>query len=82
MRQVGELLDSRPGLHRGAVQSLGGAGGGAADRVAALAMALLSWADLSYVLPVTSVGYVLAALVGAVLAARADHRRRAGAGSG
>ena len=25
---------------------------------------LLSWADLSYVLPVTSVGYVLAALVG------------------
>src|SRR5690349_21257936 len=27
-------------------------------------MALLSWADLSYVLPVTSVGYVLVALVG------------------
>ncbi len=27
-------------------------------------MALLSWADLSYVLPVTAVGYVLAALVG------------------
>jgi len=27
-------------------------------------MALLSWADLSYVLPVTSIGYVLAALVG------------------
>jgi drug/metabolite transporter (DMT)-like permease len=27
-------------------------------------MALLSWADLSYVLPVTSSGYVLAALVG------------------
>ena len=27
-------------------------------------MTLLSWADLSYVLPVTSVGYVLAALVG------------------
>ena len=27
-------------------------------------MALLSWADLSYVLPVTSVGYVLAALAG------------------
>lgn len=27
-------------------------------------MALLSWADLSYVLPVTSTGYVLAALMG------------------
>jgi len=27
-------------------------------------MALLSWADLSYVLPVTSIGYVLAALCG------------------
>jgi uncharacterized membrane protein len=27
-------------------------------------MALLSWADLSYVLPVTSTGYVLAALLG------------------
>ena len=30
-------------------------------------MALLSWADLSYVLPVTSVGYVLVAIVGRVL---------------
>ena len=27
-------------------------------------MALLSWADLSYVLPVTSIGYVLAAVSG------------------
>lgn len=27
-------------------------------------MALLSWADLSYVLPVTSIGYVLTAVVG------------------
>jgi|SRR6266540_1678439 len=27
-------------------------------------MALMSWADLSYVLPITSVGYVLSALVG------------------
>ena|SRR6516164_4588529 len=27
-------------------------------------IALLSWADLSYVLPVTSVGYVLVALIG------------------
>ncbi|MBV9744059.1 MAG: EamA family transporter [Acidobacteriia bacterium] len=30
-------------------------------------MALLSWADLSYVLPVTSVGYVLVALAGRFL---------------
>lgn len=27
-------------------------------------MALLSWADLSYVLPVTSLGYVLSAVIG------------------
>jgi uncharacterized membrane protein len=27
-------------------------------------MALLSWADLSYVLPVTSIGYVMTALAG------------------
>ena len=30
-------------------------------------MTLLSWADLSYVLPVTSVGYVLVAVAGKVL---------------
>lgn len=30
-------------------------------------MALLSWADLSYVLPVTSIGYVLVALLGRML---------------
>jgi uncharacterized membrane protein len=30
-------------------------------------MALLSWADLSYVLPVTSIGYVLIALAGKFL---------------
>ena len=29
-------------------------------------MALLSWADLSYVVPVTSVGYVLVALMGRI----------------
>jgi len=32
-----------------------------------LRMALLSWADLSYVVPVTAVGYVLVAVVGKVL---------------
>jgi drug/metabolite transporter (DMT)-like permease len=30
-------------------------------------MALLSWADLSYVLPVTAIGYVLVALAGRLL---------------
>jgi drug/metabolite transporter (DMT)-like permease len=30
-------------------------------------MALLSWADLSYVLPVTSIGYVLVAVTGRLL---------------
>ena len=30
-------------------------------------MAMLSWADLSYVLPVTSVGYVVVALLGKVM---------------
>src|ERR1051325_12167076 len=29
-------------------------------------MALLSWADLTYVLPVTSIGYVVVALIGRV----------------
>ena len=29
-------------------------------------MALLSWADLSYVLPVTSIGYVIVALIGRI----------------
>ena len=39
-------------------------------------MALLSWADLSYVLPVTSVGYVLVALAGRSLLHETDHCRR------
>ena len=42
-------------------------------------MALLSWADLSYVLPVTSIGYVLVALVGWLfLAERIPAKRWAG----
>jgi drug/metabolite transporter (DMT)-like permease len=39
-------------------------------------MALLSWADLSYVLPVTSVGYVVVALIGKVLLNEAITGRR------
>ena len=39
-------------------------------------MALLSWADLSYVLPVTSVGYVVVALIGKYLLNEAISGRR------
>ena len=39
-------------------------------------MALLSWADLSYVLPVTSVGYVVVALLGRVMLNEAISPRR------
>lgn len=43
-------------------------------------MALLSWADLSYVLPVTALGYVLNALVGRyVLLEQVSAERWAGA---
>src|SRR6185437_3294804 len=42
-------------------------------------MALLSWADLSYVLPVTSIGYVLVALAGrAMLNEQISRQRWAG----
>ena len=53
-------------------------------------MALLSWADLSYVLPLTAVGYIVSALMGrfflneqisaVALAGHAVDRRRNGAG--
>src|SRR5215472_15002574 len=39
-------------------------------------MALLSWADLSYVLPVTAIGYVLVALAGQLLLHEAITGRR------
>ena len=39
-------------------------------------MALLSWADLSYVLPVTSIGYVLSALAGKLFLHEAISRWR------
>ena len=42
-------------------------------------MALLSWADLSYVLPVTAIGYVLVAVAGmALLGERISRPRWAG----
>src|SRR3954462_1375664 len=39
-------------------------------------MTLLSWADLSYVLPVTSIGYVVVALIGKLLLNEAISNRR------
>ena len=33
-------------------------------------MALLSWADLSYVMPVTAIGYVVTAFAGTILPGR------------
>jgi uncharacterized membrane protein len=39
-------------------------------------MALLSWADLSYVLPVTSIGYVLIAIIGRVFLGEQVNARR------
>lgn len=39
-------------------------------------MALLSWADLSYVLPVTSIGYVLTAVMGRVFLGEQVSARR------
>ena len=39
-------------------------------------MALLSWADLSYVLPVTSIGYVIVALIGRVFLHESISRTR------
>ena len=39
-------------------------------------MALMSWADLSYVLPITSIGYVLSALAGKLFLAEQISNRR------
>ena len=39
-------------------------------------MALMSWADLSYILPITSVGYVLSALAGKFFLAETISSRR------
>ena len=39
-------------------------------------MALMSWADLSYILPITSVGYVLSALAGKYFLAETITSRR------
>jgi uncharacterized membrane protein len=67
LRQVGSLIGKSPLAYIAALFN-----GWVAAGVALLIvwmfsqLALLSWADLSYVMPVTSIGYVLAAVVGRV----------------
>ena len=65
MRQFGSLVSRSPMAYVRAVFDPWVALGIALLLVwLAAQMALLSWADLSYVLPVTSIGYVLSALAG------------------
>jgi drug/metabolite transporter (DMT)-like permease len=65
MRQVGRVLSLSPWPYIAALVNPWVALGVALLIVWLISqMTLLSWADLSYVLPVTSVGYVLVALVG------------------
>jgi uncharacterized membrane protein len=65
MREVGRLVSASPLAYVRAVFNPWVALGISLLLVWLFAqMALLSWADLSYVLPVTSIGYVLSALAG------------------
>ena len=65
MRRVGPLLTLSPLAYlRAVLNPLVALGISLLILWLFLHMALLSWADLSYVLPVTSIGYVLAALAG------------------
>jgi uncharacterized membrane protein len=65
MREVGQLVTASPLAYVRAVFNPWVALGISLLLVWLFAqMALLSWADLSYVLPVTSLGYVLSAVVG------------------
>ena len=65
MRQVGRLVTLSPWPYIAALFNPWVAIGVSLLLVWLLSqMTLLSWADLSYVLPVTSAGYVLVALVG------------------
>lgn len=67
LRRVGRLVSLSPWAYIQALFDPWVAAGVALLIVWLLShMTLLSWADLSYVLPVTSVGYVLAAVVGRV----------------
>ncbi len=65
MREVGQIVTASPVAYVRAVFNPWVALGISLLLVWLFAqMALLSWADLSYVLPVTSLGYVLSAVVG------------------
>jgi drug/metabolite transporter (DMT)-like permease len=65
MRQVGRVLSLSPWPYIAALFNPWVAVGVSLLIVWLISqMTLLSWADLSYVLPVTSVGYVMVALVG------------------
>ena len=67
MRRIGRLISLSPWAYIQALFDPWVAVGVALLIVWLLShMTLLSWADLSYVLPVTSVGYVLAAVAGRV----------------
>lgn len=68
MRQVPEQMSMNPALYLHAMLNPFVAIGIAALILALLArMALLSLADLSFVLPVTAIGYVIAVFLGKVL---------------
>jgi drug/metabolite transporter (DMT)-like permease len=67
MRQVGSMLGRPPVAYIQALFHPLVAAGVALLIVWMISqMTLLSWADLSYVMPITSLGYVLAALAGRV----------------
>lgn len=79
MRQVGRVLSLSPWPYIAALFNPWVALGVALLILWVISqMTLLSWADLSYVLPVTSVGYVLVALAGRFFCMR---RSAWGAGS-
>jgi drug/metabolite transporter (DMT)-like permease len=67
MRQVPERMSANPMLYLAALLEPFVAAGVVALILAVLTrMALLSLADLSFVLPVTAVGYVIAVLIGKI----------------
>jgi len=67
LRQIGSLIGRPPSAYITSLFNPFVAAGVALLSVWMLShMTLLSWADLSYVMPVTSLGYVLTAVVGRV----------------
>jgi uncharacterized membrane protein len=67
MREFGAMVSISAGALFGALTNLWVAGGICLLAVWLISqLSLLSWADLSYVLPITSASYVLTALLGAV----------------